>query len=203
MATAPTATRRMTYEEWERLPEETEGRLHELIDGVHVVSPQPILFHDALAVLLTGLFLNAARPDALGRVHADAEVKLSPAHVLVPDVLFVRRERSHILAGKVIEGPPDIVVEILSPSTRRRDPTDKRRLYERFGVLEYWVVDPVARTITVNVLENGRYTSAVYREGDTIRTTILPGLEIDVAALFAEAAWRRPIPRRPVLSFGK
>lgn len=188
MASTPTATRRMTYEEWELLPEETEGRVHELIDGVHVVSPQPILFHDALAVLLTGMFLNAARPDALGRVHADAEVKLSPAHVLVPDVLFIRRDRLHIRKRNVIEGPPDIVVEILSPSNRRHDLTVKRRLYERSGVLELWLVDPVALTITVNVLEDGRYRATVFREGDFIRTPLLPDLEVDLTALFAEAA---------------
>ena len=111
---------------------------------------------------------------------------LPTGEVVIPDLLFISRKRLHLVGPTAIEGPPDLVVEILSPATRSRDLGAKMALYARFGVREYWVVDPVARSISVFVLRDGRY-EPLPQEGGIARSIVLPGLAIDVAALFAAA----------------
>src|SRR3712207_5535429 len=110
MASTPTATRIMTYEEWKLLPEETEGRVHELIDGVHVVSPNPVTFHDLLFARLFRWLDRLIEAGRLGRLFGSkVDVKLADDVVVAPDLFFVRRERFHIISDKAVEGPPDLV----------------------------------------------------------------------------------------------
>ena len=183
---ATTTAKRMTYDEWERLPEETGGQRHELIDGVHIAAPSPVPFHDLLFTrLFRGLDRSVER-DRLGRVFGSkVDVKLANDVVVVPDLFFVRRERLGIVGPKAIEGAPDLVVEIFSPSTRLDDRSRKLALYQRFGVPEVWFADPDNRVLIVHVLENGRYHVTIYRDGEDARSTIVPGSEVDVTALFA------------------
>ena len=96
--------------------------------------------------------------DDLGLVlDAPIDVRLTPDNVLIPDVMFIARDRLHIIGPKAIDAPPDLVVEILSPGTRQRDLATKRTLYARFGVQEYWIVDPDARSVTVLTLAGDHY----------------------------------------------
>jgi Uma2 family endonuclease len=113
---------------------------------------------------------------------------LSPTNVLEPDLLYVARENLGLLTDKNAQGAPDLVVEVLSDSTRGRDQGIKRTLYERFGVREYWVADPILGTITV-YRRSGR---SLRREaelsadaGDTLTTPLLPSLEIPLRRVFA------------------
>lgn len=132
-------------------------------------------------------FDDVVLPGRLGRVYyAPVDVLLPGGDVVVPDILFIRRDRLHIVGPKAIEGPPDLVVEILSPSTRNRDLGTKMEIYARFGVGEYWLLDPLARGITVFVLRGDRY-EPLPQEGGIARSVVLPGLAIDIAALFAAA----------------
>ena len=88
-----------------------------------------------------------------------------------------------------MQGAPDLVVEIGSPSTRRRDEKLKHRLYERFNVTEYWVVDPDIDVVRVYRLESGRYRRAQelsLDHGDVLTTPLLPGLELKLSEIFAE-----------------
>ena len=123
----------------------------------------------------------------LGKVFpAPCDVVLSNTDVVQPDLLFVSREREHILVGgDNVQGAPDLVVEILSPSTAGRDRTLKRSLYARHGVGEYWLVDPDDETVTVMALgEGGFETAAVYRKGQTLTSSTLPGFAVGLDEIF-------------------
>jgi Uma2 family endonuclease len=184
MATIATV-RGLTYDDLVFVPQEREGDRHELIDGVLYVTPSPVPAHERVSIRLTFWFGDAIRPTHSGELFtAPIDVKLGPTDVVVPDLVFVSRERLHIVGPKAIEGAPDLVVEILSPSTRRRDLGKKKALYERFGVPEYWTVDHKRRAVTVCVLRDGLYECLVHVDG-ILRSTTVPRLEVDLAALFA------------------
>ena len=105
---------------------------------------------------------------------------------LIPDIIFVAQRPAAISLGpKTIDAPPDLVVEILSPGTRRRDLTTKRALYARFGVQEYWIVDPDARTVTVLALAGDNFEPVPRGEGGAIASRVLPGFTLALNDVFA------------------
>ena len=129
-----------------------------------------------------GMFANAM---TLGRTcFAPFDVILSDFNVVQPDLIFVSNERSHII-DDYMHGAPDLLVEILSPSTADYDRTIKRELYERYGVPEYWLVDPYAKTITILRLgADGYNVHAVYGEGDALSSPTLAGFSLSLSELF-------------------
>lgn len=180
-----TTVQSLTYADLDRIPQEREGDRHEILDGVLVVTPSPIPLHQYASADLFAVFDGFVRPRRLGRVlTAPIDVVFVPRQVAIPDLVFVSRDRLHIIGPKSIEAAPDIVVEILSPSTRGRDLGKKMALYARFGVREYWILDPVARTIAVRALRGDHY-DLLPNVGGIVRSEVLPGLTIDVAAFFA------------------
>lgn len=120
--------------------------------------------------------------------YAPLDVLFSKFDVVDPDILYVSNERAaELLAGPHITGAPDLVIEIASPGTRQRDETIKRRLYERFGVVEYWIVDPEIDVIRVyrRTGEGFARTHELSHEaGNVLTTPILPGLDIPLARVF-------------------
>ena len=174
---------KLTYEDYVRLPDDER---YELIDGELITMPSPKEIHQAVSgalFLSVGAFVKAMR---LGRVYfSPFDVILSLTNVVQPDLIFVSSARAHIITEDNIRGAPDLLVEILSPSTAGYDRTVKRDLYARHGVREYWLVDPYAKTITVLILGAGGYdTHAVYGEGDTMTSPTLPGFALDLGELF-------------------
>ena len=120
---------------------------------------------------------------------APFDVVFSDFDVVEPDLLFVSRERAEVLTEKNVQGAPDLVVEVGSPATRRRDEKTKLQLYERFGVQEYWVVDPDLDAIKVYRLVEGRYQRAAeltLAAHDVLSTPLMPGLELSLADIFPE-----------------
>jgi Uma2 family endonuclease len=115
---------------------------------------------------------------------AATDMRLSPGTVLIPDLSFILTHRLDIIGPRAIEGPPDIVVEILSPGTRRRDSTTKRALYARFGVREYWVVDPEARSVTTLALAGDQYETIPIKQADMVHSRVLPRLALSLQAVF-------------------
>ena len=122
----------------------------------------------------------------MGRVyHAPFDVVLSNVDVVQPDLLFVSNERGHIITPANIQGAPDLVVEILSPSTAERDRTFKRTLYAKYGVNEYWMVDTTAKDITVLLLgERGYEIVDTYGEGETLTSPTLESFTLNIGDLF-------------------
>jgi Uma2 family endonuclease len=116
------------------------------------------------------------------------DLRPTPDNVLIPDVIYIARDRLHIIGPRTIDAAPDLVVEILSPGTRRRDLTVKRDLYARFGVQEYWIVDPVARTVEVLALTGAEFTSVPLRDDHMIQSRLLPKLNLGLEAVFEGVA---------------
>jgi Uma2 family endonuclease len=180
-----TTTIQLTVEDLEIIPEERVGDRHELIDGELFVTPVPVSKHQAISFNLTLALGNFTRRKRLGEVRtAPSGVRLHDDTLVIPDLVFVARGRLKTIGEKTIDGPPDLVVEILSPGTRRRDLTTKRELYARFGVPEYWIVDPDAKTLTVLVVYEGRYESSAQKENGEVNSHILPGLALTLEQVF-------------------
>ena len=187
----PTAHRdtRLTYEDFVCFPD--DGMRHELIDGVHYVTPCPITRHQQLAgrlYLAIGNYLE--RQPEVGQVFfAPFDVVFSRWDVVEPDLLFIAANQLEILTDANIQGAPALVIEILSPGTRTRDLGIKRELFDRGGVREYWVVDPKAEDLTIyRRTPDGRLSKASQlgaSDTETLSTPLLPGFALSLAKLFA------------------
>jgi Uma2 family endonuclease len=178
---------KLTYEDFERIPE--DGLRHEILDGVHVVSPSPTLRHQRISGRLHLALGSFVKAHALGEVfYAPADVLLAEHDIVEPDLFFVAQARAGILTEKNVQGAPDLVVEILSPGSRHRDLVVKRERYELLGVQEYWVVDADRDTVAVYRRESDRFRRPLRLSAaadDRLTTPLLPGLEIGLRDLFA------------------
>lgn len=178
---------RLTYDDYVLIPE--DGRRHEIIDGEEYVSPSPNTRHQRLVLRLARLLAGFVEEHGMGEVMvAPYDVVLSDYDVVQPDLVFVSHDRTHLITEANFQGAPDLVVEILSDATRRHDFIRKRRLYERAGVREYWVVDPEIDQVQVFELQGEAYVRRAElsaEAGDVLRSELLPGLEVGLAELFA------------------
>jgi Uma2 family endonuclease len=180
---------KLTYDDFLLFPD--DGKRHELIDGEHYVTPSPASKHQAIVWNLNGLLYAYLRDHPVGKAFgAPLDVVFSQFDVVEPDLLFISTERrKHVLTEKNVQGAPDLVVEIGSPSTRKRDETIKRRLYERFGVAEYWVIDPELDAIKIYRRAGDRYERAAeltLEAGDTLTSPLLPDLILPLSKIFEE-----------------
>ena len=175
---------RFNYDDYRQLPED---KRYEILDGELYMVPAPNIRHQRVFRELFQALLNHVQEQALGEVlSAPCDVLLSNEDVLQPDILFVGKERLGIIGDANIPGAPDLVIEILSPATRQRDLTIKRKIYARYGVQEYWIVDPEASTVEVLALHDSGYVSAgVCRESDHLASPLLPQLDLSLREIFA------------------
>ena len=131
--------RKFTYEDYRNTPDDVR---YELLDGELALVPAPNMAHQGTSTILLRLIDTFVYIRKLGKTfHAPTDVVFSDTEVAQPDLIFVSNERAHIITEQNIRGAPDLVIEILSPSTASRDRNFKRALYERHGVKEYWMVD--------------------------------------------------------------
>lgn len=178
---------KLTYDDFLLFPD--DGKRHELIDGAHYVTPSPNRKHQDVCgnlFLLMGAWLER---HPVGRLYfAPFDVVLSNVDIVEPDLLYLSAARAaEALTEANVKGVPELVVEIGSPSTRRRDETVKRRLYERAGVSEYWFVDPdldVVRVYRQTGDGFGRVVELSLEAGDVLTTPLLPGLDLPLARVF-------------------
>ena len=180
---------KLTYDDLVLFPD--DGKRHEIIDGEHYVTPSPNTKHQSVSgnlYLLIGSWLET-RP--IGRIfYAPFDVIFSDFDVVEPDLLYFSNERAAaVLTPQHVRGAPELVVEIASPGTRRRDETIKRRLYERAGVSEYWIVDPEVDVVRIYGRAQeafGRVIELSREADDVVTTPLLPGLEMPLARIFRE-----------------
>ena len=185
--TTATATRtRYTYQDYLNLPDDAERR--ELIAGEYCIMPSPSEKHQFAVGVIFAALLTFAMERRLGMAFVSPfDVVLSPTDVFQPDAMFLSNERYHLRTGANIRGAPDLVVEVLSPSTADRDRAAKRDRYAQAGVQEYWLADPDAKTIEVLTAHNNAFrTAAIYAPGDALASPLLPGFALNVDAVFAE-----------------
>ncbi len=173
---------KFTYEDYRNAPED---KRYELLDGELVIMPSPKEIHQRLSMNLAVPLHVFVDENGLGRVYlAPFDVVLTDTDVVQPDLMFVSNEQSHIITEDNIRGAPDLVIEILSPSTAEKDRTFKRALYARHGVREYWMVDSLAKTVTVLLLgEHGFELAEVYGEGQTLTSPMLQGFTLDLGEI--------------------
>ncbi|HEV8238983.1 MAG TPA: Uma2 family endonuclease [Thermoanaerobaculia bacterium] len=183
-----TTAAKLTYEDFVGFP--NDGLRHEILDGEHYVSPSPNPRHQTVLLNLYRALDAFIHPRRLGRLFCVAiDVLLAEHDVVVPDLLFVRSERMGIFTAANCQGAPDLLVEVLSPSGRKRDEVIKRDRYEKTGVAEYWLVDPDAETVKVFRRDGERYGRPELlslHQGDSLTTALLPDLVIPLAAVFEE-----------------
>jgi len=179
---------KLTYDDFVLFPD--DGKRHELIDGEHYVTASPTMRHQQISMNLTLMIGSWLEAHPQGRLfYAPFDVVFSKFDVVEPDVLYVSNERSNVLTAPNVQGAPDLVIEIGSPSTRQRDETIKRRLYERSNVVEYWIVDPDIEVVRVYRRSGDSFArpSELSREADDVLTTdLMPGLELPLARIFRE-----------------
>ena len=184
MATTTQGAVRQTYKDYCATPDDER---YELLNGTLMMVPAPNRKHQKVLGRLHIELSRFNQEHELGEVYvAPFDVWLSDTDVVQPDVLFVSRAREHTLTDENVRGAPDLVIEILSPSTADRDLGYKHDLYGRHGVLEYWIVDPMAETVAVHRQRDGRLELAeTFGRGDTLRTALLNGLQLKLDDVFA------------------
>lgn len=161
-----------TYAEFARLP--ADGRRREVVAGELYVTPAPRPTHQRVVARLTTTLETFVTTHGLGWVFpGPIDVLFGEGDYLEPDLVFLSRERQHLVSDRGIEGPTDLVVEVASESTAERDRGIKRQRYAHFGVPEYWIIDSTAGAVEVYRLTLGPGTPEVV--SDTLRWTPWPG----------------------------
>ncbi len=177
---------RFTYEDYKLLPED---KRFEMIEGELLVTPAPSTRHQMILVRILVRLVNFVTAGRLGQVlPSPTDVILSDDTVVQPDILFISRERLAIMDPKGgVRGAPDLVVEVLSPSTAGRDRILKRKLYAKYGVKEYWIVDPDACSIEVLIYSpGGMELWQAFLAGSSLTSPLMDGLTVSLDDLFSE-----------------
>ena len=174
--------KRWTYEEYYRLDDDQR---YEIIDGNLLMAPSPDMWHQDWVGELYTVIRNQVRQHKLGKVFlAPFDVVLDSENTVQPDVIFVATANLGILKPRAIFGTPDLLIELVSPSSVRRDRYDKKDLYARFGVKEYWIGDPANKSLEILTLKEGRYElHCAAEEKGKLTSLVLAGLEFDLTEI--------------------
>jgi Uma2 family endonuclease len=177
---------KLTYADYELFPD--DDLRHEIIDGAHYVIASPMTRHQRISLSLLHLIQSYLDTHPIGELFsAPFDVVLSFHDVVVPDLIYLSKAHAQFLTMKNLQGAPDLVVEILSPSTRPRDERLKRDLYERVGVEEYWLVDPDRDMVTIYRRGGSGFLPPLQFEKEAVVTTpLLPGFELPLARVLAQ-----------------
>ena len=175
--------RRATIEEFRALPESMQHI--EYINGEIIMAPTPTVSHQAALGNIYYALRSFIRDKGLGQIFASPlDVILPTGEVVQPDVFFLTEEETaRAMSAKRVQGAPSFLVEILSPGSIKHDKVTKRNLYEKNGVLEYWIVDLKAKSIAQLLLRKKHYALTELGEGDVIRSSVLAGFEMRVGEL--------------------
>ncbi len=175
---------KFTYNDYLLLPED---KRYEIIEGELYMTPSPKTSHQRVLGRLFTIFTTFVREKGRGEIFiAPYDVVLSQHDIVQPDILFVSYERRHLITELNLQGTPDLIVEILSPSTQERDKELKKKLYARFGVREYWIVDPDKRIIQIFILRKSGYgLKGTYGEGESFESEVIRGLVVEGKGVFS------------------
>ena len=183
MATIVVEKKKYTYEDYLKTPED---KRYELINGELLTTPLPIPNHQRISGKFEFVVRKFVTENNLGEVlYAPCDVYLDNENIVQPDILFISKERLNIIGKKNIGGAPDIVIEISSENSVYRDMVQKKRLYARFGVKEYWIVIPEEREVEVYILKGEAYQLyKTFTKVDILESPSLKGLKIGLKEIF-------------------
>ena len=186
------ATKYMTYQEFRELDFDDNDQAHyELINGILVRKQSPTYDHQLILREIGFHLTSYMKKTRSGQVlYAPMDVVLDDNNAYHPDISYIKKERYFLFDEKerIIMGAPDLAVEILSKSTAVYDKGDKRDNYEKYGVREYWLVDPVKKSFEVYALMNERFKLVAYlEETGVLKSEVLEGFEMDIEQVFEEA----------------
>lgn len=173
-----------TYEAYAALTD--DGECYEIVQGVLVMSPSPEDIHQDATGEIFAYLREQVKLKHLGRVFVSPfDVVLSPQMVLQPDVLVVLNEHLERVQTHGVMGAPDLVVEVISPSSKLYDRVNKHMVYEQAGIPEYWLVKPHQQTVELFLLESGKYRSAGIFQGEQVLPSrIVSDMVMPVARFF-------------------
>lgn len=171
--------KKYTYEDYLKI---ADDKRYELIDGELIMTPSPITRHQRISRKIEFVIEKFVADNNLGEVFdAPYDVYLDEENVVQPDILFVSRGRLSIIGEKNIQGSPDMVIEIVSENSAYRDIVQKKNLYARFGVKEYWIVIPETEEIEIYMLEENHYQLyKTYRKNESLESPVLKGLRMEL-----------------------
>ena len=183
MSPAVIEKKKRTYEDYLKTPEDER---YELIEGELLMTPAPIPKHQRISRKIEFVLEKFVTENDLGEIFdAPCDVYLDDENIVQPDILFISKERLNIIGEKNIQGAPDLVIEIISESSAYRDFVQKKRLYARFGVKEYWIALPVEESIELYILKDSAYTlHKTYGKDDILESPALKDLKIALKNIF-------------------
>ena len=183
MATSIIEKKRYTYDDYLKTPDD---KRYELIEGELYMTPSPITNHQRISRKIEFLLEKFVTENELGEIFdAPYDVYFDDENVVQPDILFISKDRLNIIGDKNLQGAPDLVIEILSESNAYRDLIQKKKLYSKHGVKEYWIVVPGEKTIDIHILKDKAYQ--LYQtlgEDETLESQILKGFKMELKAIF-------------------
>lgn len=186
LSSIPSGKIRLTYDDYAVLPD--DGKRYEIIEGELHMTPAPTTRHQRISIRIERVLLDCLVDNGQGEVlDAPIDVLLDPENVVQPDIVFIRRENADMIGEKNIQGSPDLIIEILSPSTRRKDVLVKSALYARFRVPFYWIVDPDLDRIERFALDDqgGYRLLGTASSPEVLEPSEFPGLRLPLEEIFA------------------
>ena len=183
MEPAVVEKKKYTYEDYLKTPDD---KRYELIEGELLMTPSPVTKHQRISGKLEFALRRFVTENGLGEVFdAPLDVYLDNENVVQPDILFISKERLNIIGEKNIQGAPDLAIEIISESTAYRDLVQKKKLYAKFGVKEYWIVVPGEESVEIYILRDNVYQPyKTYSKDDILDSPCLQGLKIRLKEIF-------------------
>jgi len=161
---------------------------YEIIGGIRYdFLSSPRVVHQVISAGIEQLLREGCQPDGV-ILDAPMDIYLDVDNIVQPDIIYIQNENLHIIIDQKIKGAPDLLVEILSPSTGSRDKVMKKELYEKFRIKEYWIVDPIHFLIDQFVLNGDKFVlHEVYSHGDTVNSPLFSCITIDMDKLYKQA----------------
>lgn len=181
--TSITDRKKITYADYLKID---DNNRYEIFHGELRMVPAPSTDHQGISINLGSLIWKFVKEKKLGKVfEAPTDVVFDDDEVFQPDIVFIKSERQDIIRENAIHGIPDLIVEIVSPSSTFSDMVEKKEIYRKYGVKEYWLVFPKEKGIEVLTLENGEYLEfCKSKKTGIVKSKLLEGLEINSKDVF-------------------
>jgi len=181
--TSITDRKKITYADYLKIDDNSR---YEIFNGELLMVPAPSTDHQGISINLGSLIWKFVKNKNLGKVfEAPTDVVFDDDEVFQPDIVFIKSENQHIIRKSAIKGIPDLIVEIVSPSSAFYDTVEKKEVYGKYGVKEYWLIFPDEKVIEIFTLEKGGYREfCKSKKKGTVKSNVLEGLEIDSKDVF-------------------